>query len=84
MEKKIVACLDSVIRDWIIEFLQYRNLIQFTTGHILKLTAAGEGTWMEPTALGLTWFTKWHKTTPSVRAEGKSLGRDTFNRVSII
>lgn len=35
------------------------------------------------TERGRTWLAKWHRTTPSVRAAPRSLGRDTFNRDSM-
>ena len=52
-------------------------------GNRKNLTTAGEGTWMEATERGLTLFTRWQRTTPSVNALGKSSGNDTFNRFSI-
>lgn len=46
-------------------------------------TTAGDGTWMLPTDRGRTWLAKWHRTTPSVKAEPTSLGKVIFKRLSI-
>ena len=45
---------------------------------IRQLTTAGEGTCIEDTALGDTWFAIWHRTTPSVRELGRSSPSDTW------
>lgn len=47
------------------------------------LTTAGEGTWILPTDRGRTWLTKWQRTTPSIRADPKSSGKQIFSLVSI-
>lgn len=51
---------------------------------MLSLTTAGDGTWIEETDLGRTWFARWQSTTPSIKAAERSAGKDTFNLLSII
>ena len=43
----------------------------------VRLTTAGEGTWIEDTARGETWLAMWQRTTPSVRAAARSSPRET-------
>ena len=48
------------------------------------LTTAGDGTWILGTAWGRMLFARWHRTTPSIKADGRSSGNVTFNLASMI
>ena len=48
-----------------------------------SLGTAGDGTWIELTERGDTWFTMWQSTTPSVRQLLRSSPSEIFSRSSI-